>query len=888
MNFLLHYLTVLLVYFVVGFISVINTVELGWYPKKKIATSVVFYAVHNSQELSRPVLYIATASLLSPFVKGKLNSLTIRLHKWEKSQMRQFNVARVRMPPSNVLFPLNLSLAYHKEHIILCWQETDLGTVETYIKYVESKDGGKHFSKIKTFHGKKGKIYLLPVLKVDQKGRFSLFYQRKLSNNRFTLEQAVYKSSGFKPYTLIVKDIRSASYGVFFPSIVMQNKTIRVFFQDKLKNNHQDDLFYAHSDNRGYSYDNADSLTKDSLQDLVPNAIMIKNNYEWVWQKQDGESSDIYYAGDKVLPVKITSLKSPSYHPSINYTDSVGRVIVWHDFRVNPPQIYASFFDKTEISRLKKPHNVSQSRWLAEEPQLINWNKNLYLFYLTKQSLYMRQVDSIASPIRITSSTHRFSVPSRRRTGFFRLAFGFEPSGIASVAWAQDKKPDTVPLLYNILGATNHITLTNITPGNYYLHVRYKDRAGNESPTSHYHFILDTTVPSKPIIQSDTHLHATVSIEKDAKFRFYSEDDSGVKYYSYAFSPNRSAPLSKRTENGELKFLDLEPGIYYLQIHATDFADNKSKRAVHKVIVESVDYSLIVDTNIANSQLKEDNLQINTVDTKDYQVDSIYYAIGTDKIDPFEKGIQIDFTEEHNYKSSSIPLDKFRKKRLYLLSLGYISKKNKKSNIKYFPFEYIGSQWSPRTVARPTVEETSIVEEAPIAEEAPAESAITNIPIEREVQVPTPQYSQTSVTITPTIDVSRINEKHSIYKVQFSIPANYRRHLRGYFWHLTDLPLVPSDIHKINSNGGPEYIYNLEPGIYYLSVMPLLKNRHRYLSSSYSYVRLVVKNTSFFSKFKLYFLLSLIGSLVVLAVYYRNLVYFYLSALRQNTLSRKR
>ena len=94
----------------------------------------------------------------------------------------------------------------------------------------------------------------------------------------------------------------------------------------------------------------------------------------------------------------------------------------------------------------------------------------------------------------------------------------------------------------------------------------------------------------------------------------------------------------------------------------------------------------------------------------------------------------------------------------------------------------------------------------------------------------------------------KLKKKKDLFEVYFQPPKTDQfKRLKGYSWMLTGArsPRRPGEL--INSVGGPEYIYNLKSGDYYLSVKPVYSDRVSNRAAKYSYIRFSVADDSLIS-----------------------------------------
>ncbi|MBN2330886.1 MAG: hypothetical protein JXC85_03655 [Candidatus Aenigmarchaeota archaeon] len=177
----------------------------------------------------------------------------------------------------------------------------------------------------------------------------------------------------------------------------------------------------------------------------------------------------------------------------------------------------------------------------------------------------------------ISSITHptQTSWYSNNDPGFSWTAS--DDNGIAQYSYEFDQLPATVPDGTN-LQPGNTISFTDISDGEWYIHVRAQDGLGNWGPTGHYRARIDVTPPSVDLFNPATRpwdltdVTVTVSV---------SDATSGLKGYRYAFTNNVAKPSSwssfSALSGNSDSFSETvsSDGEWYLHVEVNDSADNE-------------------------------------------------------------------------------------------------------------------------------------------------------------------------------------------------------------------------------------------------------------------------------------------------------------------------
>ena len=813
---------------------------IGWYNKLKINDKVIGYSV-----CTNPLgdMHIVTSHLRSVWGKNKHTQILLKLHRFNGSRVKSSDITETTLWAAKKLFPMHISIATFKKNILVVWQETSRGKeARTRIKYIFSEKGPNGFGAVKELDDSVDELTtILPKLEVDQRGDFHLFYQKETSKNVFTMFHSKWGGSDFDSPTVIVEDIEDIGHGAFFPSAAFNNNNIDIIYQNRIGDVRKDEIFHVQSFDRGDSFSSPKRVTDNDHNDFSPNVTMVKGDIQFVWQSRINNTWSIVHSERNKKFETITRVKSNSYSPHIVYLKNPGRVVTWNDFRRTPPQIYSVFLDKKDIKSVSTAHNVSRETKAVSKPEMIRWNRKAFLFYIAGRSLFAKQVDSDAKKVIVSSKTHPENKVSRNSNAFFSLTIPKDPSGLDEIAWLQDNSPKSIPEVYNFSGSQRRIQLRGMKGGDHYLHVRYRDKIGNESKTTHYHFIIDAEIPDLPVISSPTHRNGGKVTNPNLVLDFFADDDSSISYYQYSFSKNRGAKLDQRTVKNQLRFYHLKPDVYFFKLKAIDLAGNSSGLASYRVEIIASEDSLSYYTNIESQQLREDFFRLEYLPPKETQkIQKSFFTLDSKKRDPFQEGNEISFKPIESGQSLNISMKDQDTERLYTISIGLIFLDGTRK-VKTYSFEYLGSS-----------------HKKPGSERAASQRV--------------------------TIMAKMLDPNNNLYEISFKAPKEFENKIKGYAWHLIGRPSIPQT-NKINSVGGPEYIYNLDQGIYYLAVLPIFK-KGQAGKNTYSYLRieadrLFLREIGYLG----YFFISLALALFFLVKWqYHQILFYFNSILRSSIL----
>lgn len=811
----------------IGFFLLINQGLLGvvgWLGPKTVTRGILDHDIYQGVSGDQK-LYLVTTKLVGQFRKNQKTKIAIYARTLSKSGLNKRKVATVVLAKSPTLFPLNPTIAGYKNEILVAWQETNLATGGTLIRYAFSSSGIDSFQAAQILPGTESSgIALLPQVKADQSGKFHIFFQKEQSESRFTLQHSIGVNGTFAEPKSVVSDLKTIGRGVFFPSVLIAGNKVDIIYQNRLEQNWKDELFRAQSFNGGITFVKPEKLTNNSFNDFSPHVISVNSNLEWVWQANPAKTWEIYYGGEYIARRKLSNTNAHAYQPSMVNNPKAGRVAVWHDTRNKAVQVYGIFLDKDKRFETAREHNISNSTRGARKPVLISWREQVLLFYRAAGALIYRKADMQTGKIEIKSKVR---IVKGRQKVTFSWKLPKDPSGVDGFAYVIDTKAKSDPLIFNLSAKKRSVFFENMLGNKYFFHIRYRDKAGNISRVYSKGFVVDSTAPQAPEINSPTHRENVPTAKSDVRLDFTAEDDSGIGLYQYNFSTHRGAKLKKKTKKSTITFKNQLPGTYYFMVRAIDYAGNKSPISIYQVEISPSDANeTLIATNIADGQIFEKKLAVSVRSQK--KVKSAYLFVGPKKVDPFKKKYKFELKQSKN----TLRLNRLVQNLpagLYTVSLG-LELKNGEKIERHFFFEKVS-----KDKRGPSVEKLGGIS-------TDKEDGFSKISKSKKVRKPERGRLKAEI---------KLKKKKNLFEVYFRPPKTDQfKRLKGYSWMLTGArsPRRPGKL--INSVGGPEYIYNLKPGDYYLSVKPVYSDKVSNRAAKYSYIRFSVADDSLISGMK--------------------------------------
>ncbi len=196
------------------------------------------------------------------------------------------------------------------------------------------------------------------------------------------------------------------------------------------------------------------------------------------------------------------------------------------------------------------------------------------------------------SPPQVSSASHAEPVRwySKNRLEFTVLGV----SGASGYVYALDRKKDYQPGADDSRGDKAPLVIERVEDGEWYLHLRGVDAAGNLSAKTHRRMVrVDTKAEEPELISSSHPRQDTWYAKNELRFEWRVKGElSGVKGYYYLLDQeSRSLPGEKHGEWTDKKragFSGVADGIWYFHIVAVDESGNVSDEAAH--------YEVRVDT----------------------------------------------------------------------------------------------------------------------------------------------------------------------------------------------------------------------------------------------------------------------------------------------------
>jgi hypothetical protein len=788
-------------------------------------------------------LYAVTASLKAPFTKNVATEAEIALVYSDSGKFTRRLVAEVTLGPAEQQFPLHPSVSVLGNEILVSWQETLPQGGASGIYYAYSASGVEGLSPKQVLPATAGKLNaILPLAKMTGTGKHIILYQEPAGTNRFRLTAAVGGSGQFYG-TSAVAEISGATRGALFPAVLRRGGRLDILYQNRAESTLIDDIFRSYSLDGGASWAGNLRITANGAQNFSARMTDAKDKLVFVWQSNPDKVWSIFAAPEGQEPLRVSENAAPSYLPAIVAgSDTV--VTAWQDTRNGAPQIYAKFLDRPENTFVGVDHRVTRDGISARPLEFARIGNRPYLFYGCGPALCMRETDTTADPVGIFSRTHALGQISKSSDAIFQWPKPNDISGVESYAWVIDDQKETDPDLFNLNARATQITIPGLNGGAYYLHIKYRDKAGNVSPIKHYPFVVDSVPPSRPVITSTTHENGIPDSRQDVVLKFNAADDSGIQTYRYAFAEKLPRKFTETTSSTELTFASVPAGKYVFAVEAVDLGGNVSERAFYRVEIGLNERNdLTIRHNAEADVITRPDITFTIQDNGARGIREVYQQSGFDIRDPFQ-GKRAPLEANENIYTARI---KNLERGISVISLGIVYADGTRAAPRHFYFD----SNDPR--ARKKFQFTDIEYEKVV------------LPKERDAI----QVGGRAELISSKFD-------RGILEIRLNYQAPKKVKVKGFVWEIASAERVPQG--DINFSAPVEFIYLQKPGNYFLNAKTLFKGPER-LQFTYDSRMIDVPDVRKEFRRQVYQTLGLVlAALVLLAVWQRKRLAFYAGA----------
>jgi len=763
---------------------------IGWGDAILVERRLDEFAVCCHEGESR--VYAVSAALKAPFKKDSATAVDIALTYSDGGKFVRRIVSEVSLAPADQLFPLHPSVSVLGDEILISWQESLPEGGASGIYYAYSATGPEGFGVKQILPATAGKLNaILPLAKMTGEGRHIILYQEPSAANRFTLTAATGGRGVFLGIATVA-EISGGTRGALFPAALRRGARLDILYQNRADATLLDDIFRSFSVDGGATWTTGGRVTQNGAQNFSARMTNARDRLVFVWQSNPKKIWSIFAAPEGSEAIQVSENNSPSYLPAIVATaDTV--VTAWQDTRSGSPQIFAKFLDRPDNPAVGVDHRVTRDGIAARPIEFARWGSRPFLFYGCGPGLCMREADTSADAVKIYSRTHAMGRISKSSEAIFNWPKPPDVSGVDSYAYVIDDQKDTDPDLYNLNARAAQITIPGLNGGAYFMHIKYKDLAGNVSPVAHYPFVVDSVPPSRPIITSTSHENGIPDSKQEVVMKFSSADDSGIQTYRYAFGAKLPRVFTETSTATELAFENVPYGKYVFAVEAVDLGGNVSERAFYRIEIGPNERNdLTIRHNAEADVITRADITFTIQDNSLRGIKQVYYQFGFDTQDPFAgKPAPVE-----NYENIYAARIKNLERGISVISLGVIYADGTRAAPRHFFFD----SNDPR--AKKKFAFTDIEYE--------------KLPIKRE---------RDAIEVGGKAEIISSLFDRGILEIRLSYAAPPKVKVKGHIWELASAERIPQG--EINFTGPVEFIYLPKPGEYFLNAKTIFTGPER-------------------------------------------------------------
>lgn len=833
---------------------------IGWGDAMLVDRRVEEYGVCCHEGEGR--VYAAVSALKGKFVKNEPTTVEVALLYSEGGAFVRQPITEVTLPPSEELFPVHPSVSALGDEILVAWQETLPAGGAAGIYYAYSAAGPGGFTTKQVLPSTAGKLNaILPLAKLTAPGRHIILYQEPSAGNRFSLTAATGGRGVFIGLSAVA-EISGGTRGALFPSVVRRGGRLDILYQNRAEATLIDDIFRSFSIDAGLTWSGNLRVTANGFQNFSGKITNTRDKLVFIWQSNPGKIWTIFAAPEGAEALQVSQNVSPSYLPAI-VAGGDTLVAAWQDTRAGAPQVYARFLDRPDNEYVGVDHRVTKDGIAPKPLEFVRWGARPFLFYGCGPGLCMREADTTALALQLASKTHAMGQISKAADAVFSWANPNDTSGVESYAYVIDDQKDTDPDLYNLNARATQITIPGLNGGAYYMHLKYRDKAGNVSPIAHYPFVIDSIAPSRPIITSPTHENGIPDEKQDVIVKFSASDDSGIQVYRVAMGEVLPRVFTETSTTGEMAFNNVPPGHYVFAVEAVDLGGNVSERAFYRIeIGKNERNDLTIRHNAEADVITRPDITFTIQDNGNRGVKEVFYQAGFDIKDPFAGKKASLEAIENIYNARIAPLER----GISVISLGIVYADGTRAAPRHFNFD----SNDPRAKKRFQFTDIEYEKLPPVVERKALE-------VGGKADLISSAFDRGILEIRLNYDATAACSALRTTKGRDPCPsAKPRIKIRGFVWEIASAERVPQG--EINFSAPVEFIYLQKPGRYFLNAKSLFVGPERQKFAFDSHLIEVPDLRKPFRK-NLYTALGMLLALAAMvAIWQRKRIVFYASA----------
>ncbi len=429
---------------------------------------------------------------------------------------------------------------------------------------------------------------ILPVFAFDEQDKLHLFYTA-YRDRIFNLFHSVRDEGMFSKPEAVAR-FKGNIKGAFFPAVKFHKNNAVVLWQTK-EESYIDHLYFVKSEDYGESWSDVEKITTGKSNNQAP-AIEIHDDIIYLVFMNNSEKNWAinmlrgYRLGDRwdEVPLKVSATNANCFSPDVTMGPDNELFVTWYDLREKGSRIFYRKYSPRSREMLEE-NKLSAKQTPGRNPVALGSGKKLLVFWEESGNITMNHSDIFVSSPSVVSRTHSEDSWSRETAAEITWKKPFDESGIAGYATLIDKNPDTNPTIQNQRYDASSTLITGLDDGITYFHIRTIDGAGNMSRTVHYRLQVSSNPLAMPVIVSSTHPENGNATATDAILRWAVNDTRRLKGFVYSFTKDTPVKPGKFLDEFEVKFSNLEEGIYFFNLASVSKTNQVSRISTYTFIV---------------------------------------------------------------------------------------------------------------------------------------------------------------------------------------------------------------------------------------------------------------------------------------------------------------
>jgi len=429
--------------------------------------------------------------------------------------------------------------------------------------------------------------------------------RHRLFLNTFSLTDA--SRFPFAPVQVAPNLEGPAFQGLFFPTAAFASNRIFLLFVLRTEdgNRRTDTVWRTVSTNNGAEWSPAARLSADGRDAQYPSASVRSKRVLFSWLQS--------FSNREQRLVTLTSTNRGISFSAFTHTNFAFPAYFTETF-LKPDGMHLAGYDYSRNQKSVVFHKIfdpatrtwSDPEWLSPTNRdawnyTLGWNdsKTWIAWQNDRQSVQFTENDTFCPRPVVFSADIDTNWETSSTAPVIQWFEPADNSGIRSFAFILDNSPSSTPDIENLNGNVASKSLSDLSDGRMYFHIRSVDGKGNWSETSHFGFTVNSSPLATPVIASSTHAEFTPTSNPNPSFEWsLSGEKRKIAGYSYLLTQKRDREPDEKilTTKTSIGYKRLATGVWYFYVKAVDQNGLWSSYAVYTINIQ--------ETVIASDELE--------------------------------------------------------------------------------------------------------------------------------------------------------------------------------------------------------------------------------------------------------------------------------------------